>query len=135
MTDIIKVPVLEATRAQTEEIISMWREQRTKRLEANRIMEELKKKEVALSSWLLEVFKQQKFEGMLIGGRITGLSKKEVPIVEDKTAFMDYIKKTGELDLLQFRLSNSAVEEREMNGVAVPGIGHTDVFELFDRKS
>ena len=41
MTDIIKVPVLEATRAQTEEIISMWREQRTKRLEANRIMEEL----------------------------------------------------------------------------------------------
>lgn len=127
--------VTEAQRGQVEAVITAWREQRAKRLEENRIMEASKKKELALSSWLLEVFKQQKFEGMLIGGRITGLAEKEVPMVDDKKAFMDHIKATGELELLQFRLSTGAVDERHDNGVEVPGIKYEKVYDLFDRKS
>lgn len=132
--DLLAVPVLEATRQQAEEVISLWRAQRAKRLEENRIMEDSKKKELALYSWLLEVFRQQKFEGMMIGGRVTGLSKKQTPIVEDKEAFLKYMKETGELDLLQFRLAVGAVEERTANEVKVPGIEYIDVYELFDRK-
>lgn len=132
---VTTVQVLEATREQTEQVITAWRAQRAKRLEENRIMEASKKLEESMSSWLLEVFRQQKFEGMLIGGRITGLSEKKVPIVEDKEAFMTHIKATGELELLQFRLGTGAVEERTKNGIKVPGIAYIDVHELFDRKS
>lgn len=132
--DVIKVPVLQATREQTEAVIVAWRKQRAKRLEQNRIMEASKKIEISLSSWLLEVFKQQKFEGMLIKGRITGLSDSEVPIVEDKEAFMNHIKATGELELLQFRLGVGAVNERTEAGVKVPGIAFIKVYDLFDNK-
>lgn len=133
--EILKIPVLEATREQTEQVIKAWREKRAERLEANRVTEALKDEENAMSSWLLEVFKQQKFEGMLIGGRITGLSDKEVPAVSDKEELMQYIRKTGELDLLQFRLSTGAVEERTEAGVKVPGVEYITVHELFDRKA
>lgn len=132
---ILKTQVLAATREQAESVIKAWRDKRAVRLEANRIMEDLKKEEIAMSSWLLEVFKQQKFEGMLIGGRITGLTEKEVAAVSDKEALMEYIRKTGELDLLQFRLSTSAVDERKENDVLVPGTEYIIVHELFDRKS
>lgn len=127
--------MLSATRDQTEQVIKAWREKRAARLEANRVTEALKEEETKMSSWLLEVFKQQKFEGMLIGGRITGLSDKSVPAVSDKEALMQYIRETGELDLLQFRLSTGAVGERTQNGVKVPGTEYITVHELFDRKS
>lgn len=135
LNEILKTAVLSATREQTEQVIKAWREKRAARLEANRVTEALKEEETKMSSWLLEVFKQQKFEGMLIGGRITGLSDKSVPAVSDKEALMQYIRKTGELDLLQFRLSTGAVEERTQNGVKVPGTEYITVHELFDRKS
>jgi hypothetical protein len=132
---ILKTQVMEATREQAEEIIKAWRDKRAVRLEANRIMEDLKKEEIAMASWLLEVFKQQKFEGMLVGGRITGLTEKEVAAVSDKEALINYIRNSGELDLLQFRLSTGAVDERKENGVQVPGTEYITVHELFDRKS
>lgn len=130
----IKVPVLDAKREAVEEVIVAWRAKRAERLEANRVMENLQKEEVAMASWLLEVFKQQKLEGMLIGGRITGLGEKEVPTVSDKEEFMRYIRETGELDLLQFRLSTGAVDERLEAGVKVPGTEYITVHQLFDRK-
>ena len=134
MTDLLTIPVLEATREQAQEMITLWRAQRAKRLEENRIMEDSKKKEQAMYSWLLEVFKQQKYEGMMIGGRVTGLADKEIPYVEDKEAFLKYMKETGELDLLEFRMAKGAVEERFANGVEVPGVAHMTVYDLFDRK-
>ena len=134
-SDIVKIPVLEATREQTEQVITAWREKRAERLEANRKTEALQKEETKLSSWLLEVFKQQKFEGMLIGGRITGLSDDVVAAVSDKEALLNYIRKTGELDLLQFRLSTGAVDERKENGVVVPGTEYIKVHKLFDRNA
>lgn len=125
----------EATREETEEVIKAWRVRREERYEADRVAKNLKEKENQLSSWLLEVFKQQKFEGMLIGGRITGLNAKSVPVVEDKEQFCKYILEEEALELLQFRISTSAIQEREENGVSVPGIEHIEVYDLFDRKA
>lgn len=132
---VASVPVTEARRDLVESVITAWRAQRAQRLEENRIMEASKKIELQLSSWLLEVFKQQKLEGMLIGGRVTGLAEKEVAVVADKKEFMDYILKEGALELLQFRISTSAVDERRDNGVEVPGVRYDKVHDLFDRKS
>lgn len=124
----------EIPRSDVEQAIKDWRAIRGERLELDRLAGQKKKREDELKSLLLEVFKVQKLEGMLIDGRVSGLSTKEVPVVEDKEAVLAHIRATGELDLLQFRLSNEAVREREEAGNAVPGVGKMEVYDLFDRQ-
>src|SRR5690554_5611324 len=125
----------EADRNTVEQAIKDWREARDARLEMDRKAAKLKSVEDGLKSFLLEAFKQQKLEGMLIGGKVTGLTTKRIPIVEDKEKFLSYIRETGELDLLQFRLSPEAVRVRAEEGVEVPGIGEMDTYDLFNRKA
>lgn len=125
----------EAEREVVEKAIVMWRELRTERLEADRQARVLKNDEDKLKSFLIEAFKQQKLEGMIIDGRSTGLSTKTQPSVADKEAFLAYIKETGQLDLLQFRLATGAVQERWNSEVEVPGIEEIELYDLFDRKS
>lgn len=125
----------EASREEVESAILAWRGFREQRLEAEKVAGRLKANEDAFKSFVLEAFKQQKFEGMLIGGRTTGLSTKKVPTVADKEALMGYIRSTGELDLLQFRLSAAAVAERWENEVKVPGVEEIEIYDLFDRKA
>lgn len=125
----------EADRKTVEQAIKDWREARDARLELDRKAAKLKSVEDVLKSFLLEAFKQQKLEGMLIGGKVTGLTTKRIPIVEDKEKFLSYIRETGELDLLQFRLAPEAVRVRAEEGVDVPGIGEMDTYDLFNRKA
>lgn len=132
---ITKLAPEEAERSVVEQAIVMWRELRTERLEAERQARVLKNDEDKLKSFLIEAFKQQKLEGMIIDGRSTGLSTKTQPSVADKEAFLAYIKETGELDLLQFRLAAGAVQERWNSEVEVPGIEEIELYDLFDRKS
>lgn len=136
ITDIITSATPdEAEREVVEKAIVMWRELRTERLEAERQARVLKNDEDKLKSFLIEAFKQQKLEGMIIDGRSTGLSTKTQPSVADKEAFLAYIKETGQLDLLQFRLATGAVQERWNNDMEVPGVEEIELYDLFDRKS
>ena len=123
-----------ATREEVEEAIKNWRMYRQKRLDEEKIADKTKEKENAFKSFVLEAFKQQKFEGMIIDGRSTGLSTKKVAAVEDKESFVAHILATGQIDLLQFRLSEGAVKERWANEEEVPGVGEVEVYDLFDRK-
>lgn len=125
----------EAEREVVEKAIVMWRELRAERLEADRQARVLKNDEDKLKSFLIEAFKQQKLEGMIIDGRSTGLSTKTQPSVADKEAFLAYVKETGQLDLLQFRLATGAVQERWNNDMEVPGVEEIELYDLFDRKS
>lgn len=136
ITDIITSATPdEAEREVVEKAIVMWRELRTERLEAERQARVLKNDEDKLKSFLIEAFKQQKLEGMIIDGRSTGLSTKTQPSVADKEAFLTYIRETGQLDLLQFRLATGAVQERWNNEVEVPGVEEIELYDLFDRKA
>ena len=60
----------EATRSQTEEVIVAWRNKRDERLAADKVAKLLKEEEEHFKSWLINVVIQQKFEGMVIGGKI-----------------------------------------------------------------
>ena len=124
-----------APREHVEELIKFWRTRRAERLEAERQARVLKNEEDAAKSFLIECFKQQKLEGMIIDGRSTGLATKTQPSVADKEAFLAYIKETGQLDLLQFRLATGAVQERWNNDMEVPGVEEIELYDLFDRKS
>lgn len=125
----------DADRKQLEEAVSMWREVRAKRLELGRLTQSMQDFETGFKSWIIEVMRQQEQEGVVRDGRITSLSKKLMATVEDKEALLNHIKQTGELDLLQFRLSTSAVDERKENGVDVPGTTYIDVYDLGDKKA
>lgn len=123
-----------AKREDVESAIMQWRGVREQRLMAEKEAAKIKDVETELKSFVLECFKQQKLEGMLIGGRTTGLSTKMIPTVCDKEQLLAYIRQTGELELLQFRLSEGAVKERWENEVEVPGVEEIEIYDLFDRK-
>lgn len=125
---------MEATRQQVEDMIIAWRAKRAERLELDKVANKAKQEEENYKSFILECFKQQKFEGMLIDGRTTGLTTKKVPTVSDKEELLAYIRESGELDLLQFRLSAEAVNLRKENEIDVPGTEYVEVYDLFDRK-
>lgn len=131
----LDVTPTEADRQLTEEVIRKWREQRVLRLAKEAEAAVLKKSESAMKSWLIQVFQQQKYEGLVIGQRITGLTTREVHSVVDKQAIVDYIYEHQAIDLLQFRLSEGAILEREDNGIPVPGTELVETYDLFDRKA
>lgn len=51
------------------------------------------------------------------------VTTKIVPRIDDWTKFYAHVKKTGEFELLQKRLSDAAVKERWDNKKKVPGVG------------
>lgn len=126
--------VLEASRQELEEAILMWRNLREARLDMEHRANSIKEFETAAKSWVLEVFKQQKHEGVLIGGRVTSLTTRPVATVDDKEALLSHIRSTGELDLLQFKLSTSAVDGRKEVGEDVPGVTYIDIYDLSDKQ-
>lgn len=128
-------PPEDATRQEVEAVIRAWRSKREERLAAEKISEKLKEEEAQFKDWLVEVFKEQKLEGMIIDGRITGANPRDICVVEDREAFVNFLYETKSIDLLQFRLSDSAIFGRLDEGVVVPGIGKMEVYNLFDRKA
>lgn len=124
----------EADRKTLEQAIKHWRATREKRLELQRLTDAMQKIETGLKSWVIEVFRQQVHEGVIIGGRVTALTDKEQATVSNKEEFLDHIRETGELELLQFRLATGAVDERMKEGIKVPGTEYIKVYDLSDKK-
>lgn len=122
-----------ADRKEVEKAILKWRDLREQRLAAEKVAKRLKDQEDQYKSFMLEAFRQQKLEGMLIGGRMTGLTTNQIPTVADHEKFKEHILATGHLELLQFRLAVGAINERTENGVDVPGIEYVDTYDVFDR--
>lgn len=126
---------IEADRILTQETIRLWRAKRVERLAKEHEAEKLKDQETEMKSWLIAVFKEQKYEGIMIEQRVTGLSEREVHIVEDREQFVKYIYENEAIDLLQFRPAEGAICEREEAGEAVPGTSVVKTYDLFDRKA
>lgn len=135
MLKVATVPVAEAPRDLYEKIIVQWRAMRAKRLELERQAKEAQSTETALKSYAIEVCRAQKLEGVLIDGRITGLNTKNVATVSDKEALINFIRETGDISLLQFRLATGTVDEYTQNDRKVPGTEYIDVYDLSDKKA
>jgi hypothetical protein len=124
-----------AERPLVEEAIQQWRGLSKERLKTEHEAAAIKERETALKLWLVDVFKGQKFEGMLIDGRITGCTSREVHTVTDRIALIDYIYDNRALDILQFRITDDAIFTREEEGEVIPGVEKMEVYGLFDRKA
>jgi len=94
---------------------------REQRLKIQREVDSLEQQEKDI---LYEITKE--FTGESIKDSVDGFTmlakRKDVPTVRDWSATLAYIKETGQVDLLQKRLTDSAVKARWDAGVDVPGV-------------
>ncbi len=135
LTAVAETDPLLAPRDLYEPVITQWRAMRAKRLELERLAKAAQSAETAFKSYAIEVCRAQKLEGVLIDGRITGLNTKSVATVSDKESLVKFIRESGDISLLQFRLSTGTVDEYVENGKKVPGVEYIDVYDLSDKKA
>lgn len=86
--------------------------------------EDEKRQEDLLETAILEKFKKSELEGAKGKRAQASVSIKEVPTLEVDTDFYRHLAKHPEdFDLLQRRLSSTAVRERWKVGKSIPGVG------------
>jgi len=99
---------------------------------ASKIIALIEEEEKRLQNALIDVLDKDDTTG--VSGKFgkATVSVKKVPYAKDWSAVYKYIIKTGEFDLLQKRLSTTAVEERE---TTIPGIEFLNVKKVNLRKA
>lgn len=126
---------LTVTKEELEVAIKKWRSKRAERRVVTKQEEALKKEETELKRFIIAAFEDEKYEGMVIDDRITALSFRDVGVVEDREAFVEYIYEHQALDLLQFRPNSAAILDRMDAGEEVPGTDVIQLSDLSDRKA
>lgn len=92
------------------------------RLAEQKKVDEIEAEEKALKEHIIQNLPKSDASG--VAGKIARVSvvTKIIPQVEDWDKFYAHIKKKGEFDLLQRRVSDTAVKERWDSGKQVPGV-------------
>jgi hypothetical protein len=104
------------------------------RLDTEKEAEKFKKLETLYSNWLISAFKDQGEDGIIVGNRIIGPTKGEVEAIENKHEFLEHIRRTGDVYLLECRVSQKAVREKKEAGEDIPGLKTVETFGLYNRK-
>jgi len=125
----------DATRKEIEQAVTMWRDVREKRLAAEKVAAKIKAHEAHLKEFIVSAMLSQAYEGTVVNERLTYVRVTPQPVAEDRQAFEDHIRKTGDLSLLQFRPAAGAIKEHIANGEIIPGITWVDVYDLGDKKA
>lgn len=105
------------------QMIDALYEAREERMAADRHTQELKKKENRIKETIIA--EMQKQDMTACGGHVgkVTLRIKDKPVAQDWEAIHHYIKEHDAFDLMQKRLTESAVAVRWEDGLEVPGIG------------
>lgn len=82
----------------------------------------VKAQENEIENIIFERFGKSDLEGARGKLAQCSIKRSEVANIDDWEAFEKYVKKTGELDLFQRRISLEAIRERWSDGRAVPGV-------------
>ena len=101
-----------------------------KRREMQKAAAEVEAEEKAIKAHIIEHLPKSEASG--IAGKLARVTvvTKEVPQVKDWDAFYKHVKRTGNFELLQKRVGNTAIQERWDNGKEVPGVEHFTVVTL-----
>jgi hypothetical protein len=95
---------------------------REARLAAQKAVDALQEKESAIKEHLINNLPKSDASG--VAGKLARVTivTKVIAQVKDWDVFYKYVKKTGAFDLMQRRLTDTAVKERWDNGKEVPGV-------------
>lgn len=105
-------------------------ELRNKRLDMQKLVDEVEAEEKAYKNHLIENLPKSEASG--VAGKLARITivTKQIPQVKDWVAFHAHVKKSGNFDLLQKRLSDAAIKERWEEGKEVPGVEHFNVVSV-----
>ena len=97
---------------------------RQQRLAAQKVVEKLTEQETALKEHIIQTLPKSESSG--ITGKVARVTivKKIIPQVADWDKLYKHISRTKSFELLQRRVSDTAVKERWENGKQVPGVDH-----------
>jgi hypothetical protein len=103
---------------------------RQARLAMQKDVDQLQAEETALREHLIEQLPKDDATG--IAGKVCRASVvvKSQPRVEDWDLLYAHVKKHNAFELLQRRVSSTAIEERWEHGKEVPGVGHFNVVSI-----
>lgn len=109
-------------KAELSTLIDAWGEARKKRLEAKREMDRLEVEEKKLKAQVIREMSLAKASSH--GGQKYGAnySKKDKPTAGNWPKIYAWIKKNDGFDILQRRLTESAIELRREDKIIIPGI-------------
>ena len=95
---------------------------RESRLQAQRVVDKIAEEEKELREYVINTLPKSEASG--VAGKFARVSvvTKQVPQVKDWEKFYAYVKKNNAFDLMQRRLSDSAVQERWESRKTVPGV-------------
>ena len=96
-------------------------ETREKRLAAQKIVDDLAKQEAAVREHIINNLPKTDTGASGKRARVSVVTK-QVPQVKDWDKFYAHVKKTGQFELMQRRLADTAIRERWDNGKQIPGV-------------
>ena len=117
-------PKLPKTLAECADLLYKTREERYKVQKVAAQMEALEK---AIKERLINELPKGEAHGIMGRMAKVEIDTEVVPTIEDWTKFCAHLKKTGDFDLIQHRLSPTAVAERWENKKTIPGVGKFNV--------
>lgn len=104
-------------------------ETRQKRLDQQKVVDALAEQETALREHIINNLPKTDTGASGKFARVSVI-KKIKPSVVDWVKFYAHVKKTGQFDLMQRRLSDAAVAERWDNKKAIPGVDPITVISI-----
>lgn len=105
-------------------------ELRNKRLAMQKEVDAVAAEETALKNYIIENLPKSEASG--VAGKLARVTviTKQIPQVKDWDAFYKYVKKTGSFDLMQKRLTDTAIKERWEAGKEIPGVEHFNIVSV-----
>lgn len=74
-------------------------------------------------NWMLDKMNTMGVTALPVEGATALTTERFMPSIGDKAAFMDFVRQTGQVELLQSRISSTVVKEyRDANGSLPPGV-------------
>jgi hypothetical protein len=105
-------------------------ELREQRLALDRKVKEMKEEEVRIREQIFELLAAAGLKRASGGIATAGITVKVVPLVEDWDLVHDYIRKTGEFDLLEKRIGKTAWRARVEDGIDIPGVSAVEDVDI-----
>lgn len=103
---------------------------REQRLGIERRVKELKEEEVQRRNQIFEMLAGMGLTKASGSMATAGIKVSNVPLVENWDTFHEYIKNTGEFDLLQKRISVTAWRARFDDNVTIPGVSAVEDVDI-----
>lgn len=105
-------------------------ELRKRKLEQQKVLSAIEAEEKSIREYLINTLPKSEASG--VAGKLARVTivTKEIPQVKDWGAFYNYVKSSGQFELMQRHLSSVAIKEHWESGEEIPGVEHFNIVSV-----